>query len=75
MEFNHSVTRQLHFDRADIGRLWLTTFLVFRHNLERSYVGLVANLHNVRSGWRKGAVTFQISFNTHEVKMEICKYI
>lgn len=44
LQFHHSVTGEVDFDRSNIGSLWLTTFLVFSHNLEWGYVGSVAHL-------------------------------
>lgn len=44
LQLNHSVMRQVDFDRANIRGLWLTTLLVFSHYLEGSYVGGVTHL-------------------------------
>jgi len=46
LQFNHIVKRQVDFDRANIGGLWLATLLVFSHDLEGSYPGRVTNLED-----------------------------
>lgn len=44
LQLHHSVMGQVDLDRANVGGLWLTTLLVFSHDLERSYFGGVTHL-------------------------------
>lgn len=68
LHFNHSVTREVYFDWADVGSLWLTALLVFRLNHKRGDVGIIADLHVFRQH-------IQVYFDVRNAKIEMNVYL